>query len=228
MNPYEPRTIHCPDCGRSMTMRAATPADVQRPVCGGCGKIHYEGPTLLVLCAVFSEDRILFVRRGQEPYRGKWAFPGGFVESNESLEAAAARELKEETGLQLDTQAFYPFGMLSVPHMNQVHAFFTARVTDSAVLRPNPPEIDEAQWFKLSDLPREDLWAPAMAFDLPLLYRRGTCSRFDYYQMDGERMRLISDKCRERLVWSSPTAVRTPPRARAARRGIPKSLSAHL
>lgn len=162
---------------------------------------------MLVLCAVFSGDRILFIRRGQEPYRGKWAFPGGFVESNESLEAAAARELREETGVELDTQAFYPFGMLSVPHINQVHAFFAARVPEGTALRANPPEIDDARWFKLSDIPQQDLWEPALAFDMPLLYRRGTSRRFDYYQMDGERMRLISDECCEQLVWSNQAAL---------------------
>lgn len=199
---YE-RAIHCRDCGQAMEIRPVAPTDIPRPVCGGCGRIDYQGPALLVLCAVFSKDRILFIRRGQEPYRGKWAFPGGFVEANESLEAAAARELKEETGVNLGTLAFYPFGMLSVPHINQVHALFAARIEKCALLKPHQPEIDDARWCRLGDIPQEDLWRPALAFDMPLLYRRGTCRRFDYYQMDGERMRLISDQCREQLVWSS-------------------------
>lgn len=197
------RPLYCRDCGLPMATRTVSSTDSPRPVCGGCGRVHYEGPTLLVLCAIFSEDRVLFVRRGQDPYRGKWAFPGGFVESNEALEAAAAREVKEETGLTLRRQAFYPFGMLSVPHINQVHAFFAARVRGCLPLTPNPPEIEDAHWFRLGDIPNEDLWQPARAFDMPLLYRRGTCSQFDFYQMDGERMRLISDQCREQLVWSS-------------------------
>lgn len=187
-----------------MALNPTAPGNIVRPVCGRCGKVHYEGPSLLVLCAVFWEDRILYVRRGQEPYRGKWAFPGGFVEANESPEAAAARELKEEAGIELDTQAFYPFGMLSVPHINQVHAFFAARVTHPVALRSYPPETDDARWFRLGDIAQQDLWEPALAFDMPLLYRRGSCSRFDYYQMDGERMRLISDECCEQLVWTSP------------------------
>jgi ADP-ribose pyrophosphatase YjhB (NUDIX family) len=208
------RPLYCRDCGRPMLTRTVSPTDIPRPVCGGCGRVHYEGPALLVLCAIFSEDRVLFVRRGQEPYGGKWAFPGGFVETNEALEAAAARELEEETGLTLSRQAFYPFGMLSVPKINQVHAFFAARVGECARLTPNPPEIDDARWFRLGEIPLHDLWQPAHAFDMSLLYRRGTCSQFDYYQMDGERMRLISDQCREQLVWSSPSADRTSTRTR--------------
>ncbi len=202
MNHHDKQIIHCTACGGPMTMSIVSADSTLRPVCAGCGKIHYQGPALLVLCAVFSRNRILFVRRGQEPYRGKWAFPGGFVESNESLETAAARELKEETGLELDTRDFYPFGMLSVPHINQVHAFFAARVSKDEPLRPNTPEIEDSCWFEEGAIPHGELWEPAMAFDMSLLYRRGSSSRFDYYQMDGERMRLISDDCCEQLVWS--------------------------
>ena len=184
-----------------MTLRVVPTERTLRPVCADCKRVHYEGPALLVLCAVYSNGRILFVRRGQDPYRGKWAFPGGYVESNESLEAAAARELQEETGIELETAAFYPFGMLSVPHINQVHAFFAAHISKDMPLRPNKPEIEDAGWFKEGTIAYEDLWEPALAFDMSLLYRRGSSSRFDYYQMDGERMRLISDECREQLIW---------------------------
>jgi 8-oxo-dGTP diphosphatase len=59
----------------------------------------YQNPALAVDAVWIRAGRVLLVRRGHAPFRGQWAFPGGFVELRETVEAAVARELKEETGL---------------------------------------------------------------------------------------------------------------------------------
>jgi ADP-ribose pyrophosphatase YjhB (NUDIX family) len=70
-------------------------------MCEKCGWIYYRNPLPVVVCAVRDKlGRILVVKRNMKPGLNKWALPGGFVESNESLENACLRELREETGLR--------------------------------------------------------------------------------------------------------------------------------
>ncbi len=60
----------------------------------------YSGPALAVDCVVLDPvGRLLLVRRGREPFKGRYALPGGFVDAGERVEAAALRELREETGV---------------------------------------------------------------------------------------------------------------------------------
>lgn len=59
------------------------------------------GPALTVDCVVFdAAGRLLLIKRGHAPFEGRYALPGGFVDMGEKVEAAALRELKEETGLK--------------------------------------------------------------------------------------------------------------------------------
>ena len=66
-------------------------------------KYCYEWPRAAITAdmAVFWKNHVLMVKRGQNPYKGKMALPGGFVNMDETLEEAAIRELKEETGLEV-------------------------------------------------------------------------------------------------------------------------------
>lgn len=78
----------------------------------------YPRPALTVDCIIFSqtepgETYVLLIEREREPFAGFWAFPGGFVDEGERVEEAALRELREETGL--DIQAFELLGVFSKP-----------------------------------------------------------------------------------------------------------------
>lgn len=66
---------------------------------------------LVILTIAENDLKVLLIRRGQEPYMGRWALPGGFVEMDESLDDAAARELKEEVGVEkVYLEQLYTFG----------------------------------------------------------------------------------------------------------------------
>lgn len=63
---------------------------------------HPERPIVAVGAVIFDRDRVLLVKRGQEPLLGAWSLPGGAVELGETLDAALAREVLEETGLSVE------------------------------------------------------------------------------------------------------------------------------
>ena len=76
---------------------------------------EYPHPAVTVDVVVFTVEnddlKVLFIQRDQEPFKGQWAFPGGFVDIDERLSDAAKRELKEETGVSVNfLEQFYTFG----------------------------------------------------------------------------------------------------------------------
>jgi 8-oxo-dGTP diphosphatase len=85
---------------------------------------------------VFTDDlrQVVLVERGNEPFKGTWALPGGFVDIDEDLADAAARELAEETGLQLSVGQLHQLAAYGTPgrdpRMRVVSVAFWASVTD--------------------------------------------------------------------------------------------------
>ncbi|WP_447972503.1 NUDIX hydrolase [Nitrospira sp. Kam-Ns4a] len=96
-----PEYSFCPKCGGPLRRRVLKPAEPERLVCGACGFVFFLDPKVAVGAIVPIEGRILLVRRGIEPAYGKWVFPGGFVDRGEPLEAAAVRETREESNLDV-------------------------------------------------------------------------------------------------------------------------------
>ena len=131
------------------------------------GKYIYDWPRPMVTvdAVVFSlaegNTQVLLVNRGREPYKGKWAVPGGFVEIDEELEDAVARELQEETGLTgVHLEQMRAFGTRGRdPRGRQISIAFTGIATEGQGKIRAGDDAAKAQWFDIEDLPED------MAFD---------------------------------------------------------------
>ena len=102
-----------------------------------------------------SELRVLLVRRGVPPFQGQFAIPGGFVHEDESLEDAALRELKEETGLEnLYLEQLYSFGDPGRdPRGRVVTIAYYALIPAGRPLKPGS-DASDAEWISMKKLPR--------------------------------------------------------------------------
>ena len=98
---------------------------------------------------------VLLIKRKYDPYKGKWAIPGGFVKNEESLEEAVERELQEETGIKINyLEQLYTFGKPSRDTRGRV-----VSIAYFGLVRPNAFKIfastdaEQVQWFNINELP---------------------------------------------------------------------------
>ena len=118
----------------------------------------YPHPSVTTDCVIFGFDgtrmKVLLVQRGIEPYKGRWAFPGGFLQMDESAEEGALRELREETGL---SGAFIrQFHTFSAPNRDPRERVIT--IAFYALVRieevTGGDDAADARWFALDEVPQ--------------------------------------------------------------------------
>src|SRR5215212_5300194 len=121
---------------------------------------QYPRAALTVDCVVFGLDhedlKILLIKRGLEPFKGKWALPGGFVRVDETLDDAARRELEEEAGLKnVFLEQLYTFGALHRdPRERVVSVAYYSLVKLAAHETKAATDAADARWFPISKVPK--------------------------------------------------------------------------
>lgn len=130
---------------------------------------EYTRPAVTVDCVVFGyavgkQLKVLLIERLNDPFAGRWALPGGFVEENEPLETAALRELEEETGVQnIFVEQLYTFGS---PNRDPRGRVITIAYYALVNLEKHPvhagTDAKHARWFPVDEL-------PLLAFDHQLI-----------------------------------------------------------
>jgi ADP-ribose pyrophosphatase YjhB (NUDIX family) len=127
----------------------------QRPRCTACRQVAFLDPKLVAAALVPKGGELLLIRRNNEPGRGLWALPGGYVERGEPVEAAVAREVQEETGLTVQVQGLV--GLYSEAKNPLVLAAYAAEAAGGVLLQEPTREVQEVAFF-----PRDAF--PSMAF----------------------------------------------------------------
>lgn len=136
--------------------------DRERLVCPDCGFIDYQNPRIVVGAVCTWEDKFLLCRRAIPPGYGKWTFPAGFMELNETVAEGAAREAREEAGVEVDIQDL--IGVYEAPHVGHVMMMHRARMLT--------PDFDagteslEVALFSWDEIPWDDLAFPSITWTL--------------------------------------------------------------
>ncbi len=140
----------CPQCGASLALEERFGR--LRPSCQQCGWVFFPDPKVAAAVLIEQDGRVLLARRANDPARGLWTMPAGFIDAGEDPAEAAARECKEETGLVVRIT-----GLLDVlsgqEHARGAHIviFYRAEV-ESGELTPGD-DVDAVRFFARGDLP---------------------------------------------------------------------------
>lgn len=118
---------------------------------------EYPRPMLTADCVVVRHRaEVLLVKRGNEPYKGCWALPGGFMEMDETIEHCAVRELQEETGICVTEDKIRLIGVYSAPRRDPRGRTVTAAYridVDTSTEATAGDDAAEVRWWPINELP---------------------------------------------------------------------------
>jgi ADP-ribose pyrophosphatase YjhB (NUDIX family) len=143
------RWRYCPRC------RSELSGDAARRECPSCGFVAYASSKPTACAVVEGEGRVLLTRRRYEPFAGRWDLPGGFLEEGEHPLDGIRRELREETGLEVEPGRFIGVWMDRYGSDEDAPAtlnlYWSARVTGGEPAAAD--DVTELAWFEPDELP---------------------------------------------------------------------------
>ncbi len=141
---------YCPNCGTGLVPRQRNGA--QRPVCPACDYTVYFDPKVAVVVLILAENQVLLVKRANDPMKGFWALPAGFVDAEEDPQAAARREVLEETGFTAQIDRL--IDVYHTPNDGGLASIVIAYAGSilSGELHPDD-DAEDARWFTQDTLP---------------------------------------------------------------------------
>ena len=169
---------YCSCCGATLEFLVPPGDSLPRHVCPGCGEIHYSNPKLVVGCVAEWKGDILLCRRAIEPQLGLWTLPAGFMENGESTTQAAARETLEEACARVVIDDL--FSLVNLPHYNQVHLFYRARLVDAQFA--SGVESLETALFPEADIPWDEIAFRSVTLCLKAYFADRRSGRFGFHE----------------------------------------------
>jgi 8-oxo-dGTP diphosphatase len=141
----------CPRCGTKLIEQEKF--GELRQVCpdANCGFIHFLDPKVVAVVLVEHQGQLLLGRRAIDPGRGLWSFSGGYVNRGERVEAAALREVKEETNLDIELGDL--LGVYSEEENPVILIVYRGRASTIENLRPQDNEVMELAFFSPAEIP---------------------------------------------------------------------------
>ena len=163
---------YCSQCGKTVSSVIPEGDNRERYVCDSCKTIHYQNPNNIAGAILTWQDKVLLCKRAIQPRYGQWTLPAGFMENDETIAQAAARESMEEANARAG--ALKLFGVFSMPYISQVYLMFSGNLISDDIA-PGAESL-EVGLFTRDQIPWQEIAFPVMCHSLELFFKFGANS----------------------------------------------------